>query len=53
MAPYRVGGGLKEASYLQNKITETPLPISLVKEVIEMAAKCDEDKTKCQEAKNT
>lgn len=39
--------------YLQHIFSEAPLPLSLAEEVVEVAAKSDEDKSESQKPKNT
>lgn len=45
--------GLEEPKDVQNIFSEAPLPFSLVKEIIEVAAKGDENKAKSQKSKYT
>ena len=40
-------------THVQHIFSEAPLPFSLVKEVVEVAAEGDEDKAKSEESKNT
>lgn len=45
--------GLEEPGDVQNIFSKAPLPFSLVEEVIEVAAKGDENKAKSQKSKYT